>query len=213
MVKSCAAYNCRNRFEKCKPLNFHRFPLKNEELCKKWVIATRRQNFTPNESSYICRDHFTKTDDLFSDSKRLKASAIPSIFDFPTNLNKNETPTLKRKEPFHRELPSSKCQAIMEPTHEVHEHRTRQQKKSWRKNWNKRMWRSSHLCKNWGEQKKKIGSLRGIISDMRDRNLLDEPSASALEITFSRLSSEIIKNHFQNNKKTTLLFAQSIRLC
>ena len=76
MVKSCAAYKCTNSFQKCKPLNFHRFPLKNEDLCKQWFIATRRQNFTPNESSYICGDQFNKT-------------AIPSIFHFPTHLNKN----------------------------------------------------------------------------------------------------------------------------
>ena len=62
MVKSCATYNCTNRVEKCKPLNFDRFPLKNEDLCRQWVIATRRQTFTPNESNYIYGDRFTKTD-------------------------------------------------------------------------------------------------------------------------------------------------------
>ena len=102
LSRVCAAYNCTNRFEKCKPLNVLRFPLKNEDLCKQLVIATRRQNFTPNESTYICGDHFTKTDYLYSNSKSLKPSAIPSIFDFPTHFNKNETATFKRKEPFHR---------------------------------------------------------------------------------------------------------------
>ena len=43
IVNSCAAYNCANRVEKCKPLNFDRFPLKNEDLCRQWVIAIRRQ--------------------------------------------------------------------------------------------------------------------------------------------------------------------------
>ena len=51
MVKSCAAFNCTNRFEKSTAVKFHRFPLVlNKDLCKHLVIATRRLNLTPNES-------------------------------------------------------------------------------------------------------------------------------------------------------------------
>ena len=128
MVKSGAAFNCTNRFEKSTEVKFHRFPLPKKDLCKHWawptlelamhwVIATRRLTFTPNESSYICGNHFKKDDYIFSDSNRLKPSAVPSIFEFPAHLNKSETSsTSKRKEPFHRvEVPLSKYHAL-EPT-------------------------------------------------------------------------------------------------
>ena len=114
MVKSCTAFNCTNRFEKCnKSVVFHKFPLKDSKLCKQWVIATKRDCFIPNEYSYICGDHFTTADYLHSDSKRLKQSAVPSIFDFPPHLHKN-IDTLKRKAPLHRESPPAKYQALKE---------------------------------------------------------------------------------------------------
>ena len=114
MVKSCAAFNCTNRFEKYTAVKFHRFPLLKKDLCKHWGYWL---NFTANESSYICGNHFKKEDYIFSDSNRLKPSAVPSIFEFPAHLNKSETSsTSKLKEPFHRvEVPLSKYQAL-EPT-------------------------------------------------------------------------------------------------
>ncbi|XP_072440101.1 THAP domain-containing protein 1-like isoform X2 [Chiloscyllium punctatum] len=72
MVLSCSAYGCKNRF-----------PLKRPELCKKWLAAVRRRNFTPTKNSNLCSEHFTL--DCFRkncNNKILEENAVPSIFCF-----------------------------------------------------------------------------------------------------------------------------------
>ena len=85
MVNSCAAYHCQNRSKKGGEISFHKFPLKNTDLCRKWVTATKRDGFVPSDGSYICGEHFTKDDYLFSNSNKLKDGAIPSVFSFPSH--------------------------------------------------------------------------------------------------------------------------------
>ena len=90
MVNSCAAYNCTNRRVKGSGVKFHLFPLKNRELCEKWVVAIKRDNFVPTENSYLCGDHFNASDYKYIDSNKLKDAAVPSKFAFPGHLQKNE---------------------------------------------------------------------------------------------------------------------------
>ena len=96
MVQSCAAYNCTNRYSKESKCSFHRFP-KNPEICKKWVLATKRDNFAPSKFSVICSDHFIPANYINNGKKPiLKSDAIPTVFNFPSNFVKNYVP---RKEP------------------------------------------------------------------------------------------------------------------
>nr|CAD7448155.1 unnamed protein product [Timema bartmani] len=108
MVASCSAYNCQERYVKGGDITFHSFP-KNEELKKKWVLLTRRQNFTPTQASKLCSKHFTS--DCFDNESqcqsttirkktKLKQDAVPSIFHFPRFVN-----TLKNK----RKLPQQRA--------------------------------------------------------------------------------------------------------
>ncbi|XP_008116911.1 THAP domain-containing protein 1 isoform X3 [Anolis carolinensis] len=81
MVQSCSAYRCRNRYDKEKPISFHKFPLTRPDLCKKWEAAVRRKNFKPTKYSSICSEHFTP--DCFKrecNNKLLKDNAVPTIF-------------------------------------------------------------------------------------------------------------------------------------
>ncbi|XP_043529914.1 THAP domain-containing protein 1-like isoform X1 [Chiloscyllium plagiosum] len=83
MVLSCSAYGCKNRYDKDRGVSFHRFPLKRPELCKKWLAAVRRRNFTPTKNSNLCSEHFTL--DCFRkncNNKILEENAVPSIFCF-----------------------------------------------------------------------------------------------------------------------------------
>ena len=111
MVRSCSAYNCTNRYTKGGEIKFHKFPLKDTALMKKWVIATKRDRFVPSDASFICSEHFTRSDYLFSDSKKLKDSAVPSVFNFPAHLKQVNA---KRKEPSTREqvLSSKKIKVL-----------------------------------------------------------------------------------------------------
>ena len=54
MVNSCAAYDCTNRRVKGDGMKFHRFPLKNKELCAKWIAAMKRDKFIrPKTVTYV----------------------------------------------------------------------------------------------------------------------------------------------------------------
>ena len=76
MANSCVAYNCQNRFKKDS------------------TISYAENGLSPRSG-----EHFTKDDYLFTDSKKLKDGAIPSIFNFPSHLHNN---SLKRKQPSTR---------------------------------------------------------------------------------------------------------------
>ena len=74
--------------------------LKNIDVCKKWVTATKRDGFVSSDGSYICGEHFTKDDYLFVNSKKLKDGAISSVFPFPSHIQSNSFN--KRKQPSTR---------------------------------------------------------------------------------------------------------------
>nr|CAD7424290.1 unnamed protein product [Timema monikensis] len=107
MVASCSAYNCQERYVKGGDITFHSFP-KNEELKRKWVLLTRRQNFIPTQASKLCSKHFT-SDCFDNDSQcqsttirkktKLKQDAVPSIFNFPRFVNtlRNKRKHLQRQ--------------------------------------------------------------------------------------------------------------------
>ena len=80
-------------------IRFFIVSLNDTELLKKWVVASKRDDFIPSEGSFMCSDHFTRDDYLFSNSKRLKPNSVPLKFDFPQHLRPTGS---KRKAPFQR---------------------------------------------------------------------------------------------------------------
>ncbi|KAJ3654552.1 hypothetical protein Zmor_013731 [Zophobas morio] len=102
MVKSCCAYNCTERANGSNFISFHRFP-KHPELRKKWIIATKREDFIPTENTRICGKPFLESDFIIHFGKRqLKKDVIPSVFNFPEHLCKNKKTRriLKRRRSF-----------------------------------------------------------------------------------------------------------------
>ncbi|CAH0394737.1 unnamed protein product [Bemisia tabaci] len=76
-----------------RPMKFFRFPLSNPEKWQKWVLAIRRNNFTPCKYSRVCEIHFEKKF-LKKGVRRvgcisLSPDAIPTIFPaHPPDLEK-----------------------------------------------------------------------------------------------------------------------------
>ncbi|KQK78185.1 THAP domain-containing protein 1 isoform X2 [Amazona aestiva] len=100
MVQSCSAYRCRNRYDKEKPISFHKFPLTRPDLCKKWEAAVKRKNFKPTKYSSICSEHFTP--DCFKrecNNKLLKENAVPTIFCYTEPSEKPEEFTEQPEDP------------------------------------------------------------------------------------------------------------------
>ena len=116
MVNSCSAIGCSNRHVKGGTKAFHKFPLKNKELCKRWVVALKRENFTPTSYSCICSDHFTPNDYNYclpdknfagvNHKPTLKHDAVPSRFVFTVEKK-------ARKSPFERTPIKRKNQSLL----------------------------------------------------------------------------------------------------
>ena len=97
MVKYCYAYGCTNRFSK-NSISFHKFPLKDKTLFRKWVVATNREYFQPIFNSYLCGEHFLPSDVDFTkdeDKPHLLPNAAPSIFTFPKKVRKKDRKKMK----------------------------------------------------------------------------------------------------------------------
>ena len=86
MVISCSAYSCKNRFVKGYAISFHKFPLKDQNLCE----------FKPNKFSRICSNHF-KIDDFKSQRKRkLTFDKISSGSIFLLKNSKRRSPLIEQ---------------------------------------------------------------------------------------------------------------------
>ncbi|KAG9263937.1 hypothetical protein AMEX_G22105 [Astyanax mexicanus] len=87
MVFYCCAYNCKNN-TKDKSLTFHSFPLGNPSLLKKWLRNMRWKDWSPEEYSKICSNHFeSKCYRVVNGTRRLLHTwAVPTIFSFPGHL-------------------------------------------------------------------------------------------------------------------------------
>ena len=65
MGYKCAALNCRSDYDnetKDPSITFHAFPLKDEELLRKWLSRLARKDFSPTSYSKLCSLHFTADD-------------------------------------------------------------------------------------------------------------------------------------------------------
>ncbi|GBM01114.1 DNA transposase THAP9 [Araneus ventricosus] len=107
---SCVAFNCTNRCSKKIPgLTFHSFP-KNETRRQLWVKAVRRENWEPSKFSKLCSKHFPEEmiDRTSLSCVRLRDNAVPSLFDFPSHLQKvvklRKLPTRAVFEPAHSKI-------------------------------------------------------------------------------------------------------------
>ncbi|XP_060860275.1 THAP domain-containing protein 1-like [Metopolophium dirhodum] len=104
MPVSCVAYGCTNRYKSGQNIHFFRFPLNNENVNQKWIIALRRKNCIPSQWSRICSIHFIDSDyEIRPGTTKpcLKIDAVPSNFpSFPSYLQKPAK--CPRKEPAKR---------------------------------------------------------------------------------------------------------------
>ena len=99
MVNRCSAYGCRSGNDKNtnSSISFHKYPIKNKELLRKWLKNNPRKNFIPTRSSTLCSLHFTDWDFITecrdsNDRRRkkrvetslqrryLKSTAVPTLF-------------------------------------------------------------------------------------------------------------------------------------
>lgn len=76
MVKSCCAVGCHNKYKKGSGIQFYRFPTDSEHRSK-WVSAVGRENWEPNQYSWICSEHFVSGS---KSNNPLAPNFVPTIF-------------------------------------------------------------------------------------------------------------------------------------
>ncbi|XP_059144293.1 THAP domain-containing protein 3-like [Physella acuta] len=106
MGKQCSAVgctNCDNKPEsKERNISFHKFPIKNPNLCNEWAANMKRKNVAINEHIVVCSEHFEEdcfTYQPFTHRRFLKTGAVPTKFNLPeTSKRKSfDEPILKDK--------------------------------------------------------------------------------------------------------------------
>ncbi|XP_036617865.1 THAP domain-containing protein 2 [Trichosurus vulpecula] len=108
MPTNCAAAGCAATYNKHINVSFHRFPL-DPQRRKEWIRLVRRKNFVPGKHTFLCSKHFEASCfDLTGQTRRLKMDAVPTIFDFCTQL--------KPMKPKSRNLPKKNSCIPTEPS-------------------------------------------------------------------------------------------------
>lgn len=99
MPRYCVAYGCTNRSDKAecqqKNISFHRFPLKDSNRLRQWLINLQRDNFEPSEHSVLCSEHFNAEDfEYYTPSNKrrvLKPDTVPNKFSFSKPSRRERT--------------------------------------------------------------------------------------------------------------------------
>lgn len=75
MPQCCAVPMCANK------TGGHKFPTEDKSRLKQWLVAIRRDKFTPTKNSLVCKSHFTADDyQLPKDSVLEKRKNILYLF-------------------------------------------------------------------------------------------------------------------------------------
>ncbi|CAB4056498.1 unnamed protein product [Lepeophtheirus salmonis] len=119
MPNTCSAPLCRTGYpgEAKDPTTvFHRVPLKNKELMKKWITAIPRANYKPTIHSRLCSNHFVIEDYVSrrrTNSIKLKTKLPKALLKFNSLkwLNKQRK---KSMEDYQKFLDSDRVDSIRE---------------------------------------------------------------------------------------------------
>lgn len=223
MVKACCAWGCTHRYKKRNGYNsegriddctFFSFPLKNKELCKKWITAIRREDFTPSAYTYICSCHFLP--EHYNDDglrRRLKKDAVPSVFSFPEHLQKKATPRRKLKRAGPSSCGISKRRKISEPSPAViqHDHsyviqESQLQRKANRRSLlkEKRLKVLTKRVKQYKQQLRRLNArqskLKTLLKEVKDKHLIESSAYDLLEEAFGGMSLALFRHLLQRNK-------------
>ena len=198
MVRICAAIGCTNRKTKGDGLTFHVFPIGNPELCKQWVVATKR-TFQPTANHFLCNHHFKESDYVYENqfeyNRHLKETAFPSVF---SNLSK---PVRERKPPVKRPSPpaaSPTPTSDEKPPPTVPSSPTKADLKDVITNQRKKI---KSLQQQVRRGRQKVRSLCDVITDMQSNNLLQKKAADVLKESFSGVTLDVLANQFNNQNK------------
>ena len=86
MVNSCCAVGCHNKYQKGSGIQFYHIP-KDADRRARWIAAISRKDWSPNEFSWLCSEHFVSKS---KSDNPLNPDYVPSVF------KHTNTPTKRR---------------------------------------------------------------------------------------------------------------------
>ncbi|XP_060874361.1 uncharacterized protein LOC132948083 isoform X1 [Metopolophium dirhodum] len=120
MVLSCSVQNCENKLIKGNGIIFHRLPLHDKELLKKWLKALKIDNCTPTKYYNVCSEHFTENDYKKQPTgvklAELLCSAVPSIFSDSSNSKQNLCSFTNKRKSNNTKQPKKKINKTLPQT-------------------------------------------------------------------------------------------------
>ena len=193
-------------------MNFCRFPLDNPELLTKWLVAMRRDHWTPTKTSYMCSQHFLPTDytdapfsqHLSKSSRKfLKRDAVPSLFEFPGHLQKKPS---KERNPKKRvfvdkvvETEKQNKAPKLDHTYSTNLSPTKMQAK-----FKEKLKRKNRVIKNLQQKNlRKTRTIRGLVEKLRISKMVSEESEGTLINNFGHMTTEVFRNEIKNNTKSS----------
>lgn len=197
----------------------YRFP-SDPEIKKKWILALRRKNFQPSNSSKLCGAHFLPDDFLIrpgSYRKQLKDSAIPSVFAAfpayyqpkPKKARSNRQATLQ-EENISPDPAETSCTLDVEPVPDISGHNNVSQETQTLEcllpdpadmKILKRKIRI--LTQKIRRRDKKIKSLKELVQSLKKQGLVDVSMENILLDQFNGITAELIKNFKKNAASKT----------
>nr|XP_047124306.1 THAP domain-containing protein 1-like [Hydra vulgaris] len=182
-----------------------RFPLKDENRSKLWLVALKRYKFISKKHHYVCSEHFLTEDFLVRpgyEIKKLRPNAIPSVFNFPKHLlheKKNHKLPKKRivQEIFQTSTTSNACSLGDNNIHE------REHKKQLIESQNEQLLKKKVKClqQKLRRKSRKINNLSQVIKSFKDKKWICKYAANFLNENFSGLTANMFTNGIKNLKR------------
>ncbi|KAJ8968217.1 hypothetical protein NQ314_002402 [Rhamnusium bicolor] len=214
MVINCVAFGCNNLADKRSVVQFHGFPFKRPLILKEWIKAIRRDNWQPMKFSKLYSDHFLTSD--YEDIgekiyRRLKDSAIPSVFKFPQHLQKKIAPrrVLKRCLPNHtvggdnnlnEDLNEIRLLSVQTPM--IQEEETQisvgSQTDKMVESPTKIMLRKKILNQKVRRKVTKISTLNELVQELKQNNCTTDNLTPVMENYFEGIPLEYLLNQYRN---------------
>ena len=183
--------------------------MKNSELLQKWIKAVSRQNWYPNEDTFVCSVHFTDhCYNVTAQRSRLKKDAFPSIFPKEYQSYMQNQKKEKRKSPKKRKLVDVQSRKAV-PFHSKlrrtvqldHPYGTQEQVIDNQVSKLKR--KVNSMRKKVKRRDKKIQNMVDLLKHLKKKQLIVDHEHLLITENFGSVAGELFQNQSLNSRKLT----------
>ncbi|XP_059212395.1 signal recognition particle 9 kDa protein isoform X1 [Centropristis striata] len=202
----CSAYSCSNERtvrNRNRGITFHKFP-KDKDMRKKWEVALRREGFTASHHSVVCSQHFKQADfDRMGQIVRLRDGVVPSLFSFPVHLQKlvkgRATSTSRRAAEslsvLSKDSPQMATSHPQPQPNDDHSYALPASPTALKAKVNEHLARLESLEREkknaMSREKRAKTTVKGILEDLREKNLINEELSEKLSLYFGQSGSQV----------------------